>query len=504
MKSEDFMYKIFVVDDSATILYHINSLLKDVFDVKLFKSGLEMLKFIKNEPNSLPDLILLDVVMPDCSGYDIIKLLKEDKRLSDIPVLFLTANDDRQGETMGLELGAVDYITKPFHPSVLMARIKTHLSNKHFQDMLKTNNQKLEEYANLLKRYLEIIELAPISILITDKNNKIIFVNRYFIEASGYSKEEILGKDPGFIKSGRTSVELYQEMWKKLNNKEVWEGVLINKKKSGELYYEETRILPIINESGEVDYYVAVKTDITEKLRLQEKENMLSKAKALINISSGIAHHLNNINTPLLIISEYLFNKLKDHREYSKMLTIMMDSVTKATNLINSIRTFSKNNIMLQSIVNFNTLIESAISKLNEIVSDNIELKVFVEKLNDLSVFVNTDMIVKAIMNVAQNSIEAMPNGGKLTIRTYSYYKNSKDYVVIEITDNGIGIPDDIKEEVFEPFFTTKGNSNAKGLGLSETLGIIEQHNGIIELESKVNVGTTLKIYLPVYKKDSP
>lgn len=490
---------IFIADEDQTVLSQIFLLLKDTYDLKLFKSGKELFNFIL-ESNCIPDLILLDVLMQDTEGYDIIRELKSMERFTEIPIICLSAKYECENEVKGFETGAVDYITKPFHPIVLKARIKTHLSNKYFKDMLKFKNAQLKEYSFLLKKYLEIIELAPISILITDRNNRIIFVNKHYLDNSGYSKNEVLSKDPGFIKSGETPIDVYDTMWENLKHKKMWEGVLINKKKNGEIFHEETKILPITNADGKIEYYVAVKLDITEKLKLQEKEKMLSKAKALINLSAGIAHHLNNINAPLLIISEYLANKFKNEPEYKKMLQIMIDSVERATNLINSIRTFSKNNIMLQKIVNFNNLIKMTVLKIKPTLPNKINFYAYINTTEDIKVFVNIDMIDRAVMNIVENSIEAMSDGGSLSIKTYKTDKNGTEYAVIEIKDDGIGMSDDIKSEIFEPFFTTKSYRNAKGLGLSETLGIIEQHGGLIELESEVNKGTVVSLFLPIYK----
>ncbi len=165
MKSADFKRKVFVVDDNPTILSHIMLLLKDIYEVKLFKSGLDMLDYVKRTLNALPDLILLDVVMPDCSGYDIIKELKNDDILSEIPVIFLTARNDEQDETMGLELGAVDYITKPFQQSVLLARIQNHLFMKDAKDFLKSQSKFLE--AEVERRVQEIKKVQELVIYMT-------------------------------------------------------------------------------------------------------------------------------------------------------------------------------------------------------------------------------------------------------------------------------------------------------------------------------------------------
>ncbi len=201
-----------------------------------------------------------------------------------------------------------------------------------------------------------------------------------------------------------------------------------------------------------------------------------------------------------MIISEYLANKFKNEPEYKKMLQIMIDSVERATNLINSIRTFSKNNIMLQKIVNFNNLIKMTVLKIKPTLPNKINFYAYINTTEDIKVFVNIDMIDRAVMNIVENSIEAMSDGGSLSIKTYKTDKNGTEYAVIEIKDDGIGMSDDIKSEIFEPFFTTKSYRNAKGLGLSETLGIIEQHGGLIELESEVNKGTVVSLFLPIYK----
>lgn len=127
--------KIFAVDDDPTILRQISLILGQKYEIKLFKSGTLLLQYLMENRDEIPDLILLDVSMPDLSGYEVITKLKRDSLLGDIPVIFLTASSDGESEAKGLELGAVDYITKPFHPKVLLSRIRTHLLNKEAQEL---------------------------------------------------------------------------------------------------------------------------------------------------------------------------------------------------------------------------------------------------------------------------------------------------------------------------------------------------------------------------------
>lgn len=607
---------ITVIDDSPTVLSQISLLLRDTYRLKLFRSGKDFLRYTKGANFELPDLILLDVHMPDMDGYEVLKEIKQSETLREIPVIFLTAKAGEDYEREGLELGAVDYVTKPFSPSILFTRIKNHLYIKKAKDTLREKNQELEKLKNLyfelfnnapvgyltideegkvieynqtlskmvdlrkekgrvcninelvdlgdkesvekllsnlkqpgdeglievrLKKdsdrvfglltakrlhdhflvtitditelkeiqrrcttYIDIIDRAPISILISNSENRIIYVNKFYCELTGYCREELLGKDPGFIKSGKTPKETYESLWRSLNNKKPWNGNFINRKKSGELFTEEAWIQPVLDEEGNITNYVAIKVDITEKLNLLEKERSLIRAKSLITLSGGIAHHLNNINTPLLLISDFLSKRLAGQREFEKMLDIVIKSVNKATELVNSIRIFSKNVIMMPKNVCIADIVEKALRECKDKGLLRPEIAV-INRLNYCDRYTirgDEDMLKLALVNIIENSIEAMPEGGSIIIdggkQEIEREGLKGKFFSISVTDTGLGIPDDIRDRVFEPFFTTKLEKNAKGLGLSEVLGIVEQHGGFVEIESEVGKGTTVKIYLPL------
>ncbi|MCX8083673.1 MAG: PAS domain S-box protein [Calditerrivibrio sp.] len=369
-------------------------------------------------------------------------------------------------------------------------------------NIIVTDISEIKESQRKIDTYMKIIDLAPVSIVITDRNNNVIFVNDFYCNVTGYSKHEIIGRNPGFIKSGKTPLDTYKSLWATLSKKMTWEGSFINRKKNGELFTEEAKITPILDERGNIIYYVAIKNDVTEKILLQEKEKSIAKAKSLINISGGIAHHLNNINTPILIIAQELSNNLKDKPEYLEKLQIIQKSVLRATNIINSIMKFSRNAIMTPKKVNLMPLLNIALGYSKHILTDNIKL--IMETDPDINYYVKADldMISQAIFNVIKNAKEAMPTGGDIYVRLFVKDIQRNDicgkFAVIQIEDTGVGIPDHIKPNVFEPFFTTKFMHTSPGLGLSEVLGIMEQHGGFVELESKVNEGTIVELYLPI------
>ena len=150
---------VLVIDDTADNLSLIANLLKSIYRVKVANSGEKGMAYTKEH---LPDLILLDIMMPEISGYDVIRQLKSDERTSAIPVIFLTAMSTPEDERKGLEMGAVDYITKPISPAILKARIKTHLENKTIADFLKDRNAFLEHEIQKRTQELSAIQMVTI------------------------------------------------------------------------------------------------------------------------------------------------------------------------------------------------------------------------------------------------------------------------------------------------------------------------------------------------------
>lgn len=154
--------EILAIDDTAQNLSIISELLKDIYKVKVANSGKKALSYL--ERAKVPDLILLDIMMPEMDGYEVIKILKNDERTKDIPVIFLTAMNSSEDEKIGLEMGAADYITKPISASIMLSRIKTQLQNKEAADFLKDKNAFLEE--EVKKRTKEILDIKDATIFI--------------------------------------------------------------------------------------------------------------------------------------------------------------------------------------------------------------------------------------------------------------------------------------------------------------------------------------------------
>lgn len=346
--------------------------------------------------------------------------------------------------------------------------------------------------------FLEAIENAPVSILIANKDKKIIYTNNYFLKLTGYDRDEVVGK-VWTVFSDIDNTKDYKGIFDEIEKNKEWEGIFLNKIKNGETLIFETKIKALLNEYGEITNYVIIKNDITEKKKNAEKEKDYEKAKALMTVSTGLAHHLNNLNTPIMLTSQMLYETTKDEKLKSN-LRVIIKSVEKMTKIINAILNFSKNIRIHKKINDANSIVEKALTKSKDLIFNNISIS-FNSSEEVILIEVDEELLVHALINLIKNAIEAMPQGGIIRIKTFTKLLNRdgnlNKFAVIEISDNGIGIPEHIKPYIFDPFFTTKFIGTSYGLGLAEAKGIVEQHNGFIEFESTINKGSTFYVYIP-------
>jgi len=280
--------QVLIVDDQPENIEVLGETLADICDIGFALSGLEGLAQIDE---NLPDLILLDVMMPDLNGYEVLERLRSNPHTCDVPVIFVTARVDPDSETRGLEAGAIDFIHKPINPQVVKTRVSTHLERAQQRTALAELNQQLEQsladiqaVQNKLLVLSTAIEQSPLTVMVTDARGHIEYVNPYFTELTGYSFDEVQGKKPSILKSGWTDQTVYRDLWSALKNGQAWTGEIINRTKSGKIYIEETHIAPVVDANGQHSHYVAIKLDITERKHSEEKIDHLAHYDVLTNL----------------------------------------------------------------------------------------------------------------------------------------------------------------------------------------------------------------------------
>ena len=376
-------------------------------------------------------------------------------------------------------------------------RLLSMLRFRHFQ--LIKNRQQISFLINA-------IEQSYNSIIITDLNGNIIYVNPSFERITGYSKEEVIGKNPNVLKSGKQTEEFYKDLWNTILNGKIWEGVLINKNKAGNLYYEKMTITPIKNIKGEIEYFMAIKQDITKEIEYQKRILRLEKMKTVEIMASGVAHEINNVLTTVVgypdILSlscndEKIINGLKKIKEAGLKISNILEELTVTTKIISLPKQLLDVNQIIHEVLNSN--------ELNELLKDKyikIELN-----LNENIKLINMSKqhIFKSILNLIKNSIEAIEREGKIIISTenvlindeltYKFDISPGEYVKIEIIDTGKGIPQKDLDKIFEPFYTKKVLGRRKtGVGLTIVWNTIQLYNGAVNVNSDEK-GTKFELY---------
>lgn len=360
-----------------------------------------------------------------------------------------------------------------------------------------------------LTKLSRAVQQSPASIVITDLNGDIEYVNPKFTDVTGYMPEEVIGKNPRVLKSGEKSSEEYKELWDKITKGNDWFGEFHNKKKNGEFYWESASISPIRNSEDVITHYLAVKEDITEK---KEKEIELIKAKEKAEESerlksSFLANMSHELRTPMVGIlgfAELIKNiaenvELKDFAEnISKSGKRLLETLNLILDLSRieagrvDVKTSEVNIVQLASEV-YNNYINEAKKK-------NLNL-VFKFEEENIIVKIDERMIFESINNLLNNALKYTKQG-EIRLYVISDIQNSK--VKITVSDTGIGIANKNLKVIFEEFRqVSEGYSRSfegTGLGLTITKNFIEKNGGSIYVESELGIGTTFTIELPLYK----
>ena len=352
------------------------------------------------------------------------------------------------------------------------------------------------------------IEQSPVTIIITDAQGDIEFVNPKFTELTGYLPEEALGKNPRILKSGDTPPEEYQALWKTITSGKVWHGEFLNRKKSGELFREYATIAPVRNSAGTITHYIAIKEDITERRKLEDQLRQAQKMEAIGQLAGGVAHDFNNL---LQVITTYAFLIQKHLKKHNQPLTFVdeqMVAIRRAVDLTSALLTFSRKQTLNPKRVDLNRILIESQKFLKRVIGEDIVFEM-VPATDEIIVRADDSAMHQVLMNLTTNARDAMPRGGRLTISIEKRRPGAdfllrngcvgaEFFALMTVTDTGEGIAPEDLQRIFEPFFTTKETGKGTGLGLAIIYGIIRQHNGFMEVDSVQGKGASFRIYLPL------
>jgi two-component system, NtrC family, sensor kinase len=460
---------ILVVDDTHANLKLLVQILADEnYIVRPIPDGAFALSAARAEP---PDLILLDIMMPGMSGYEVCEQLKADERTRDIPVIFISAKSEVTDKVKAFSIGGVDYVSKPFQTEEVLARVRTHLS-------LSTLQKNLEEKNKALSDTLKELKAAQQQMILREKmaalGHLIAGIAHEINTPLGAIRASIANISNAMNLSIRQLPQLFQQLSpeRQADFFALTESALQNNE---EISSREAR---------------KIRRELTENLLAENIPDADSVAHILVNMGvyKDISSFLNLLrekdNTLILQTAYHLFVQQNN----SQNITM---AVERASKIVFALKSYAHHDHSGEKIVSkIADGIEVVLTLCHNQLKKGIKL---VKNYRDIpDIFCYPDELNQVWTNLIYNAIHAMEGNGQLEI---DISEQDSD-ITVRITDSGHGIPESIRERVFEPFFTTKPAGEGSGLGLDLVRKIIERHHGRITVESQPGK-TTFSVFLP-------
>jgi PAS domain S-box-containing protein len=368
-----------------------------------------------------------------------------------------------------------------------------------------------------LRQAYQVFKNTHDGIMITDEEVNIINVNDAFIKSTGYKLAEIINKNPKILKSNKYEKDFYVEMWKEIKEKDYWDGELLNKRKDGTYYSEWLTISAVYNEKNVLTNYIGIFSDITKQKEqekmLKEKERILFQQSKMASMGEMLGNIAHQWRQPLSVISiasgaiklSREYEELYSSEEVSEFIESIGNSTKYLSETIDDFRNFFTQDTNYKK---FDTY--SAITATLKLLSSNFkykEIEIIFKRTEDVDIFGNRNEFKQVIMNILNNSKDALleKNIEKKKLLFIDIYSKNK-HIIIDLFDNAGGIDANIIDKVFEPYFTTKHQSIGTGIGLFMSEEIISKHmNGEILVSNEyfayenINyIGAKFTLKLPI------
>ena len=352
-----------------------------------------------------------------------------------------------------------------------------------------------EKKKNLdLLRFSNVIHNTINPIQITDANGKMVYVNPAFEKISGYSSEELIGKNPRILNSGKHDKDFWLGVWNHITGGKVWVGRIENRRKDGSPIFMELVISPIVDSKEVVVGYLGAHRDITEQKVLEQQLVRSQKMESIGTLAAGIAHEVGNPLTAISSLVQVIQRTTADGFAKEK-LELINSQVSRITRIIRELVDFSRPSTYIVKPTDVNKVIHEALNIVHygkKVKNISFALNLSADTIEIIAV---QDQIVQVFINILMNAVDALEDrGGEIAVIT----KRNAGTIEIMVRDSGKGIEPSELEKIFEPFYTTKETGQGTGLGLWVSYGIVKSFNGDIFVESIPNQGSTFTITFPV------
>ena len=514
--------KILIADDDRRNLLAVSEILDGPnLDLVLVESGEDALRHTLRDDFAL---ILLDVQMPGMDGYEVASLIRGRSRSSRVPILFLTAyNKEEMHVFRGYEAGAVDYVFKPIQPLVLKSKVsifvelhrqaeeikrKAAAEKRLLLENLRVRGEKLEAERALRRRdehqsaVLRGLPIALYTAPLASGDRRLAFTSDSIERITGFSQDAF--RDPDLWPS-RLNPEDRDRVTDALRKLEQT-GAAALEYRWRDAAGRERHILDQIvlkpGDEGAIGEVFGMWFDVSERKEMEQSLLHASKLEAIGRLTGGIAHDFNNMLSIVIGNLDMLKRSLAGDEKACRRVEKAIAGARRCAELASRLLTFSRRSSLQPAALRFGSFMPGLITLLERTLGERIVVDLVLEE-DVPDVFVDHAQLEAALINLALNARDAMPEGGHLGIevRTAKSAGTSTDAaqtVQVSVADTGTGMSSAVLTRVFEPFFTTKEEGKGTGLGLSMVHGFVEQSGGTIGVESKPGRGTTITISLPV------
>jgi two-component system cell cycle sensor histidine kinase/response regulator CckA len=526
--------KILIVDDEPRMCTSLKMLLSDHgYEINTSNTGKEAIEYLSK--NNF-DLVLLDVVMPDMGGLQVMDYI-EAQSLETL-IIVITGYASVESAVAALRNRAYDYLRKPFEYEELLKTVENALEEKRLNSERKRAEAHLREstrklklaydqsiiYAQQLKeevaerkRIVEALFQAKVDwentfdgiadmVMLLDNEHQILRVNKAAADALNTTKESLVGKKCYEAMHGqshpirRCPLELTMKTLEP-HTTEITEPNL------GGTFICSTS--PIVDRQGKLAGYTHTLKDITKSKRLEAQFQQAQKLEAIGTLAGGIAHDFNNLLMGIQGNVSLMMVDIDSTHPYYERLKKIEKQVQSGARLTSHLLGYARKGKYEVKPVDLNTMLKEASETFGRTRKEITIHRELAEGL--LAIEADSGQIEQVLLNLFVNAADAMPGGGDLILKTMNVtHKDMKGklydprpgkYVLLMVTDTGIGMDKETTERIFEPFFTTKEMGRGTGLGLASAYGIIKGHGGYIDVESRKEQGATFCIYLPASER---
>ena len=549
------MKHILIVDDKEENVYYLRSLLTGHgFTVDSARHGAEALVLARR---SLPDAIISDLLMPVMDGYTLLRHWKADNRLRKIPFVVYTATyTEHEDEQLALDLGADAFILKPAEPEDFLQRLREiqakaaakapllpsapvgddrallEVYNKTLIRKLEEKTLQQEETNQILRQdivkrqqveeqlrwrtalFEALMDSSIDGILVVDSEGKVLLQNQRTHELWKIPEHLTLNmNDPEHLRFASSQAK---------NPGQFTEEVAYLHSHPDEIGHDEIELIdgtimdrsswPIRDKAGAYYGRIWYFRDITERRNLETQFRQAQKMEAIGQLAGGVAHDFNNILAVILMQAGLMTLESDISDQVRTFASEIEKAAQRAANLTRQLLLFSRQQAMQPVDFDLRDAVTNMARMLQRILGEDIRLQFKLAPV-PLAIHADAGMIDQILLNLTVNARDAMPTGGELVIETsvaefdevsaeHTFQGRSGSFACMSVTDTGCGIPPENLSRIFEPFFTTKDVGKGTGIGLATVFGIVQQHQGWVNVYSELGQGTTLRVYLP--RLDTP